>query len=358
MLVCHYKNPRHDTPTYHYSTMKKPEAWQVELKNAFDQPIELLNFLNIKQADKHFLFPDYDLIQAFKTRVPRSFAKLMQAGNPIDPLLLQVLPLKAENLHVPGFEKDPLKEVNTQTNPLPGVLHKFSSRILLTLTGACAVHCRYCFRRHFPYEDNTPGLNHLENIIAYIQQHPNINEIILSGGDPLSAPDRYLALVLEKLQSLKQIKIIRFHTRFPIVIPQRITQDLADLFKRIVETGIKIVMVLHCNHPNELSPELATHLSLIKPFVTLLNQSVLLKKINDHAHTLTMLSEKLFQWGILPYYLHRLDKVAGAHHFEVSLIEAKDIMKALHASLPGYLVPRFVQEIPGLNSKYPINCFD
>lgn len=338
--------------------LKKPEAWQIELKNAFDQPIELLNFLNIKQADKHILFPDYDLTQVFKIRVPKSFAKLMQAENPIDPLLLQVLPLKAENLFIPGFEKDPLKEVNTQINPLPGVLHKFSSRILLTLTGACAVHCRYCFRRHFPYEKNTPGLNHLNNIIAYIQKHPEVNEIILSGGDPLSAPDRYLALVFEKLQSLPQIKIIRFHTRFPIVIPQRITQDLVNLFQKTIAAGIKIVMVLHCNHPNELSPQLATHLSLIKPFVTLLNQAVLLKQINDDAHILTMLSEKLFEWGILPYYLHRLDKVAGAHHFEVPLIDAKKIVRSLHTNLPGYLVPRFVQEIPGLDSKYPISCFD
>lgn len=338
--------------------LKIPEAWQIELKNAFDHPTELLNFLNIKQVDIHLILPDYDLAQTFKIRVPKSFAELMQPGNPVDPLLLQVLPLKAENTLMPGFEKDPLKEINTQTNPLPGVLHKFSSRILLTLTGACAVHCRYCFRRHFPYEDNTPGLSQLDNIIAYIQKHPDINEIILSGGDPLSAPDRYLALVFEKLRSLKQIKIIRLHTRFPIVIPQRITSDFANLFQKTASMGVKIVIVLHCNHPNELSTSLATQLSLIKPFVTLLNQSVLLKKINDAPNTLILLSEKLFQWGILPYYLHRLDKVAGAHHFEVPLIEAKKIVRELHARLPGYLVPRFVQEIPGLNSKYPISCFD
>lgn len=263
--------------------LKKPEAWQIELKNAFDQPIELLNFLKIKQVDKHLMLSDYDLNQTFKTRVPKSFAELMQPGNPIDPLLLQVLPLNAENITVAGFEKDPLKERNPQTNPLPGVLHKFSSRILLTLTGACAVHCRYCFRKHFPYEENTPGLNHLNNIVTYIQQHPEINEIILSGGDPLSAPDRYLSLVFEKLHSLKQINIIRLHTRFPIVIPQRITSDLVNLFQKTVAAGKKIVMVLHCNHPNELSTSLATHLSLIKPFVTLLNQSVLLKKINKQA---------------------------------------------------------------------------
>jgi EF-P beta-lysylation protein EpmB len=338
--------------------LKKPNAWQIELKNAFEHPIALLNYLEIKQTDQGLLFPDYDLSQPFKTRVPRPFAELMAPKSPLDPLLLQVLPLKAENITVPGFDHDPLKENNPKTNPIPGLLHKFSSRVLFTLTGACAVHCRYCFRRHFPYHENTPGLKNLEPIINYIKKHPDINEIILSGGDPLSANDAYLTLVFEKIKTLTQIKIIRFHTRFPIVIPQRITPELAQLFKGASEAGLKIVIVFHCNHPNELSPELALRLSLIKPFVTLLNQSVLLKKINDTPDVLISLSEKLFQWGILPYYLHQLDRVTGAHHFEVALPEAKKMVRALYQHLPGYLVPRFVQEVPGLDSKYPISCFD
>lgn len=340
-----------------FQQLEKPTAWQIELKNAFDHPGELLNFLKINRTDLGDLFPDYDITQRFKTKVPRSFAALMEPKNPLDPLLLQVLPLKTENQTVPGFEKDPLKEVNLETNPLPGLLHKFSSRVLLTLTGACAVHCRFCFRRHFPYQENTPGLKNIDNIIAYIQKHPAINEIILSGGDPLSVPDTYLAQVFEKINTLKQIKIIRFHTRFPIVIPQRITPELINLFKKTAESGLKIVFVLHSNHPNELSPPLASFLALIKPFVTLLNQAVLLKNINNSSEILISLSEKLFKYGILPYYLHSLDKVTGTHHFEVDLAEAKKIVRALYQHLPGYLVPRFVQEVPGMDSKYPISCF-
>jgi EF-P beta-lysylation protein EpmB len=338
--------------------MKKPEDWQIELKSAFDHPIELLNYLNIKQEEQLESFPDYDLTQIFKTKVPRAFAALMQPENPIDPLLLQVLPLKAENLVMPGFNKDPLEEVNLQTNPVPGLLHKFSSRVLLTLTGACAVHCRFCFRRHFPYKSNTPGLKNIDPILNYIKKHPAINEIILSGGDPLSTPDPYLMQLFEKIQTLKQIKLIRFHTRFPIVIPSRITPEFVNLCKKTSALGIKIVIILHCNHPNELSSPLATQLNYLKPFVTLLNQSVLLKNINDTADILISLSEKLFQWGILPYYLHQTDKVTGTHHFVVELAQAKKIVRAVYQHLPGYLVPRFVQEIPGLDSKYPINCFD
>lgn len=338
--------------------LQKVDAWKINLKNAFVHPLELLNYLEIHQTDHGVSFPDFDLTQVFKTKVPKSFAALMQAKNPFDPLLLQVLPLKIENQEKRDYLKDPLEENNAKTNPLPGVLHKFSSRILLTLTGACAVHCRYCFRRHFPYEANTPGLKNIDNIMTYIQNNPSIHEIILSGGDPLSAPDDYLKHVLEKFQTLPQIKIIRFHTRFPIVIPERITKSLANLFKNISASGLKIVMVLHCNHPNELSPPLASHLDLIKPFTTLLNQSVLLKNINDMPDVLISLCEKLFQFGILPYYLHRLDKVTGAHHFDVELPRAKKIVRALYQHLPGYLVPRFVQEIPGLDTKYPINCFN
>ena len=338
--------------------LKKSDAWQIALKNAFNHPVELLDYLEIKQTDQGILFPDYDLRQVFKTKVPKSFAELMQPKNPIDPLLLQVLPLKLENQSELDYTEDPLKENNPKTNPMPGLLHKFTSRVLITLTGACAVHCRYCFRRHFPYQENTPGLKNIDKIITYIQNQPEINEIILSGGDPLSASDHYLTLVLEKFQTLKQIHTIRFHTRFPIVIPKRITPTLVNLFKKYDALGLKIVIVLHCNHPNELSPILASGLSLIKPFVTLLNQSVLLKQINDQPEILIKLSEKLFQYDILPYYLHRLDKVTGAHHFEVNLSRAQEIVRALYQSLPGYLVPRFVQEIPGLNSKHPIHCFE
>lgn len=338
--------------------MKKTQDWQTELKTAFDNPIELLDYLKIQQADNVDLFPNYDLNQAFKTKVPRTFAALMQPKSPIDPLLLQVLPLKTENFTAPEYSKDPLKETLPTTNPLPGLLHKFSSRVLLTLTGACAVHCRFCFRRHFPYQANTPGLKNIDLILDYIKQHPAINEIILSGGDPLSTPDAYLAHVFEKIKTREQIKIIRLHTRFPIVIPQRITPELIELCKKTSESGLKIVMILHCNHPNELSETLAWQLAQIKPYVTLLNQSVLLKNINDNSEVLVSLSEKLFQWGILPYYLHRADKVAGTHHFEVKLQEAKKIVRALYSQLPGYLIPRFVEEVPGLDSKYPISCFD
>lgn len=288
-----------------------------------------------------------DLNQSFPLRVSEHFVAQMRPNDPNDPLLLQVLPQTIESQITQGFEADPLQE--KLVNPLPGLLHKFRSRILLTLTSACPVHCRFCFRRHFPYGDNQITPNDLDKIIDYIQQDPSIKEIIFSGGDPLVLPDRKLLKILTKLSSIKHIKIIRFHTRMPIMIPARINSDLIATLK---QTRFQFVFVYHVNHPNELCDDIKHGVSrLMAQGITVLSQTVLLKGINDDASTLTKLCWQLFQCGIIPYYVHLLDKVSGSAHFLTSEQTARKLQQHLQAHLPGYLTPQFVQEIPKATSK-------
>lgn len=324
------------------------QNWQSQLSDLITDPSELLSLLEL--SSEQLLSGAILASEKFKLRVPRAFVGKMNAKNPFDPLLLQVLPHHLELEEHPEFVTDPLGE--EAANQLPGVLHKYKSRFLLTLTGACAVHCRYCFRRHFPYQENLPKNEDWLNIKNYIEANPNINEIILSGGDPLTLSNRKLALWLERLSSLKQIQILRIHSRVPIVIPNRIDEQLISLLKN---SRLRIVLVVHSNHASELDDFTCSKLlQLSNHHITVLNQAVLLKGVNDSAQTLIDLSYRLFEARVMPYYLHVLDKVKGAQHFDLESSEIDDIYRDVLANLPGYLVPKLVREIAGEKNKTPL----
>lgn len=324
------------------------QNWQSQLSDLITDPSELLSLLEL--SSEQLLSGAILASEKFKLRVPRAFVGKMNAKNPLDPLLLQVLPHHLELEEHPEFVTDPLGE--EAANQLPGVLHKYKSRFLLTLTGACAVHCRYCFRRHFPYQENLPKNEDWLNIKNYIEANPNINEIILSGGDPLTLSNRKLALWLERLSSLKQIQILRIHSRVPIVIPNRIDEQLISLLKN---SRLRIVLVVHSNHASELDDFTCSKLlQLTDHHITVLNQAVLLKGVNDSAQTLIDLSYRLFEARVMPYYLHVLDKVKGAQHFDLESSKIDDIYRDVLANLPGYLVPKLVREIAGEKNKTPL----
>ena len=324
------------------------QNWQSQLSDLITDPLELLNLLEL--STDQLLSGAILASEQFKLRVPRAFVEKMNVKNPFDPLLLQVLPHHLELEEHPEFVTDPLGE--EAANQLPGVLHKYQSRFLLTLTGACAVHCRYCFRRHFPYQENLPKNDDWPNIKNYIEANPHINEIILSGGDPLTLSNRKLALWLERLSSLKQIKILRIHSRVPIVIPNRIDEELISLLKN---SRLRIILVVHSNHASELDDFTCSKLlQLSAEHITVLNQAVLLKGVNDSAQTLIDLSYRLFEARVMPYYLHVLDKVKGAQHFDLIPSEIDDIYRDVLANLPGYLVPKLVREIAGEKNKTPL----
>ncbi|HKY69675.1 MAG TPA: EF-P beta-lysylation protein EpmB [Gammaproteobacteria bacterium] len=321
--------------------------WQDALKQVITDPKELLSRLNlpVEQA-----LNVYDL--NFPCRVPLQFVELMEKGNPHDPLLKQVLPTVQESLFDKNANIDPLQEKNM--NPIPGLLHKYQGRILLTLTKHCAIHCRYCFRRYFPYEKNQLSKDNWAKIMTYLHERSEVYEVILSGGDPLSVPDRLLAKMIQEIEQVSHIQALRIHTRLGVVIPERLC---TELFRTLSETRLQLIIVFHCNHPNEISKEFANRLVILKqqlPFITLLNQAVLLKGVNDTLPTLTTLCQSLFKIGILPYYVHSLDPTPGSQHFKVNPDEAKVLQNDLLATLPGYLVPRFVTETPYHANKVPI----
>ena len=321
-------------------------AWQEQLASAVKSVNELLQLLQIDPE----LAKIRPLQNDFPLRVPHGFIQRMARGDSRDPLLLQVLPLAREAEDIAGFERDPLDEAGTM--PTPGLLHKYQGRALLTMTGACAIHCRYCFRRHFPYSEANPVTGHWQAAIHYLTQHPDITELILSGGDPLTLTDTRLHSLTEQLANLTHLRTLRIHTRLPIVLPERIDSGLLSW---INSQTLKVVFVIHCNHPNEIDLSVTRALEKLSAAgVTLLNQSVLLRDVNDSAVTLASLSERLFAAGVMPYYLHQMDRVKGAAHFEVSVERAREIMSGLRATLPGYLLPRLVQEIPGMPGKMPI----
>lgn len=308
-------------------------SWQKILSEGFRTSNELLRFLELPEESETFE-------TSFKVRVPRHFASLMKPKDPNDPLLLQVLATDKEQIESQGYLNDPLYEANV--NPVKGLLHKYHGRVLITLTGACAVHCRYCFRRHFPYEENNPGKAGWEEAFHYIREHASIHEVILSGGDPLVASQAMLVFFMEALESIPHVKTIRFHTRVPVVLPERIDDDFLALLKK---TRLHKVMVFHCNHPNEISSEFQKKVALLRDVGThLLNQTVLLNHVNDDEYILADLSHRLFESGILPYYLHLLDRVNGVAHFEIPDSEAKALYARLQSLLPGYLVPKLVRE--------------
>ncbi len=324
------------------------QNWQSQMSDLITQPKELLDLLDL--SSDQLLSGAILASETFKLRVPRAFAEKIEKGNSLDPLLLQVLPHHLELEDHEGFITDPLGE--EEANQQPGVLHKYKSRFLLTLTGACAVHCRYCFRRHFPYQENLPKNDDWINIANYIESKPEINEVILSGGDPLTISNRKLQLWIERLESIKQLKYVRIHSRVPVVIPSRVDDEFISILKN---SRLRIILVIHSNHALELDEYTCSKLNgLVENKITLLNQAVLLKGVNDSANILANLSYKLFDIGVMPYYLHVLDKVKGAHHFDLEPDTINQIYTELLATLPGYLVPKLVREIAGEKNKTPL----
>ena len=322
-------------------------AWQQALAQAITDPAELLAELGLDPA----LLPAAEAAaRLFPLRVPRSFVARMEPGNPEDPLLKQVLPLGAETLQIPGFVSDPVGDMASRI--APGVLHKYQGRALLIATGACGIHCRYCFRRHFPYGDETASSGQWQASLAAIRADSSINELILSGGDPLSLNDRRLRELSSGLARIPHLRRLRIHTRQPIVLPERVDNELLQWLDSI---PLQKVMVLHVNHAREINDEVTRACQeLTRHGVRLLNQSVLLRGVNDSPAALADLSETLFAAGIQPYYLHLLDRVQGAAHFEVPESDARNLMTTLLARLPGFLVPKLVRELPGYASKTPV----
>ncbi|MEI8570707.1 EF-P beta-lysylation protein EpmB [Methylomonas sp. LW13] len=321
-------------------------GWQQALADAFTSVEALCDYLNISTGSVAML-PDF---KAFPLRVPRGFADCMRRGDPNDPLLRQVLPTQNELIDYPGYSHDPVGDLGAVAEA--GIIHKYHGRVLLISTGACAVHCRYCFRRNFPYTELQLSTQKVQQALSYIISHPEISEVILSGGDPLLLNDEKLGQLLARLGEIEHIKRIRIHSRVPIVLPMRITQPLLNSFSSLSQ---QVVMVFHANHANELSAAVGAICGdLRRHGITLLNQSVLLKGVNDAGRTLCELSEKLFELGILPYYLHVLDHASGTGHFEVSETTARQLLEDMQSHLPGYLVPKLVKEQAGAAYKIPI----
>ncbi len=324
------------------------EDWLQQLADVITDPDELLRILFLNEHPH--LQQGSGARRLFPLRVPRAFVARMQPGNASDPLLLQVLTAREEFITAPGFTHDPLDE---QRSVVPGLLHKYRNRALLLVKGGCAVNCRYCFRRHFPYQDNQGNKANWLQTLDYIRQHPELDEIIFSGGDPLMAKDHELSWLLDQLEDIKHIRRLRIHTRLPVVIPARIT---ATLCQRLGSSRLQVLMVTHINHANEIDPPLRDSMARLKQAgVTLLNQSVLLRGVNNDADVLATLSNALFDAGILPYYIHVLDKVQGAAHFMVDDDEARQLMKGLLSRVSGYLVPRLTREVGGEPSKTPLD---
>lgn len=334
----------------HIVTLNTPsrEDWLAQLADVVTSPDELLHLLNV-DADTNLL-AGRDAKRLFALRVPRAFIARMEPGNPNDPLLRQVLTSQDEFIAAPGFSTDPLEE---QHSVVPGLLHKYSNRALLLVKGGCAVNCRYCFRRHFPYAENQGNKRNWQAALEYISAHPELDEIIFSGGDPLMAKDHELDWLITQLESISHIKRLRIHSRLPIVIPARVTDALVA---RISTSSLQVLLVNHINHANEIDAEFHAAMKRLRMAgVTLLNQSVLLRGVNDNAQTLADLSNALFDVGVMPYYLHVLDKVQGAAHFMVSDDEARSIIRELLTLISGYLVPKLAREIGGEPSKTPLD---
>ena len=321
--------------------------WQQALSDCITDPRELLTLLGLDLA---LLPAALAADRSFRLRVPRDFVRRMQPGNPADPLLRQVLPLGEELAEVAGFGGDPLAEQDHTRSP--GLLQKYRGRVLVIAAGACAVNCRYCFRRHYPYEDNTPDTARWQQLFAELAADPTIEEVILSGGDPLLVSNRRLAWVVQALSEIPHLQRLRIHTRLPVVLPDRVDAELPRL---LTGTRLPAVLVIHANHPQEIDAGVRAAMArLADAGVMLLNQAVLLRGVNDDEASLADLSRTLFAARVLPYYLHLLDPVAGAAHFDVDEARALDLHRTLAATLPGYLVPRLVREIPHQPGKTPL----
>ena len=320
-------------------------SWQQQLATAITDPIVLLKRL---QLDESLLPAARIAAKQFPLRVPQAFVELMQIGDSNDPLLRQVLPLQEELISVSGYSTDPIKELAYTEK---GIIHKYQGRALLLVSGHCAINCRYCFRRHFPYEENRLSRKEWLETILCLAADDSIEEVIYSGGDPLASNDKQLAWLTQQIAAIPHIKRLRIHSRLPVVIPERIDDEcLSWLSNHRLDTAF----VLHINHANEISPALVNAVTRLRNVgIIVLNQSVLLKGINNSIGALKTLSDQLFAAGVLPYYLHLFDPVSGAAHFDVSLKEAKQLHDEMLACLPGYLVPKLVKDIGGKASKTP-----
>ena len=318
--------------------------WQDQLSDLITDPEELLSLLLLDPETCPY---SLEALSQFPLKAPRPFVERIERGNWHDPLLKQIWPAQEEQSKTESFVADPLDEQNF--NPVPGLLHKYQGRVLLTAAPHCAIHCRYCFRRHFDYQANSPSRKQWDSAFSYIAEDSSIEEVILSGGDPLALSDRQFHWLMQQLAGIEHLTTVRIHTRLPIVIPKRVT---AELLQYLSESRLRIVMVVHCNHARELDPAVADGFSALDAIgVTMLNQSVVLKDVNDNSEALINLNKALFAHNVLPYYLHMPDQVAGTEHFMVSDQHAKALIKTLHATLPGYLVPRLVRENPGERGK-------
>jgi EF-P beta-lysylation protein EpmB len=321
------------------------DSWQQALKDAIRDPVELCRVLKLNCESQAVR-----AARKFPLLAPRGFVARMRPGDRADPLLKQVLPLIEEDAEVAGYTFDPLQE--GAALGAPGLLQKYAGRALMVTTGACAVHCRYCFRRHFPYQETSALAAGWEQAIDRIAADDSIEEVLLSGGDPLMLVDETLSELAHRLATIGHLRRLRVHTRLPIVVPERVCRSLLNW---LCGTRLRPIMVVHANHPAEIDEPVAEALGRLREAsVPLLNQSVLLKGVNDDAEVLIELSRRLVDLGVMPYYLHQLDRVAGAAHFAVSEDAGRQMIGRLRAALPGYAVPRYVRERPGAASKLPL----
>ena len=326
-------------------------GWQIELARAISRPEELLRCLELPPD----VFGQSGISRTgFPLRVPRGFVARMRKGDPEDPLLRQVFPLLSEATTAKDFSLDPVGDLGAQIRP--GVLHKYQGRALFIVTGGCAIHCRYCFRQHFPYSIANTGLDRWQGALDYLRRDSSITEIILSGGDPLAVTDQRLAALVAALDRIRHLERLRIHTRMPIVLPERIDDRLLAW---LGATRLRTVIVVHANHGAEIDDEVSEAMQRLRAIgAILLNQSVLLRGVNDTLPALVDLSERLVAAGILPYYLHLLDRVQGAAHYDTPRAHAVALMAGLRSRLPGYMVPRFVREQPGVPYKVPIELLE
>jgi EF-P beta-lysylation protein EpmB len=322
-------------------------CWQQLWRDAVRDPRELLSLLGLP----HLAASLSDAaVGQFPLRVPRGFVARMRRGDPHDPLLRQVLPVLDEERMAPGFSFDAVGDAAARG--ATGVIHKYANRALLIATGSCAVHCRYCFRRHYPYAEETAASARWTEALDYLRVDTSIEEVLLSGGDPLSLSTAKLAEFTDALARIGHVRRIRIHTRLPVVLPERVDAELLAWLRMLRQ---QVVIVIHANHANEFDAGVdAALVALHAAGATLLNQSVLLRGVNDSADALVALSLRLFDAGVLPYYLHQLDRVAGTAHFEVGDGDARRLHAVMMARLPGYLVPRLVREIAGEPGKTPL----
>ena len=331
-------------PISSQSAAARGPTWQQLLADAITDPAELCAVLGLDPA---LIRPAIEAAKGFALRVPRSYVARMAHGDPNDPLLLQVLPLAAELEPAQGFVTDPVGDLERRA--APGLLHKYHGRALLIATGACAVHCRYCFRRHFPYGEESALQQGWQPALKRLRADPTVNEVILSGGDPWSLSDRRLTQLTNALHAIPHLRRLRIHTRYPIVLPERVDCGLLEWLRAV---RLQKVVVMHANHAREIDASVREACARLSAAgVTLLNQAVLLEGVNDSVEALVELSERLFETQVLPYYLHVLDKVRGAAHFDMPEARALQLHAGLTARLPGYLVPRLVREVAGAPAK-------